>query len=101
MIVFGCNASTAVPLGPEPKQLSPRSRIVTKNGDRFELHGGSVTMDSVIGLQARIRRAIPRDSVVSVEDRVSPSPAPLVMLGALAIGAAVLIMSGPITMARE
>jgi hypothetical protein len=34
---------------------------------------------------------VPRDSVVSVQERVSPSPVPLAMLGALVAGVVVLI----------
>jgi hypothetical protein len=101
MTIAGCNASAGLPLGPEPKQLSPSSRIVTKDGQRFELQNGFVTRDSVIGLRARLRRAIPRDSVVSVDERRNASPAPIIMLGALAVGAAVLMMRGSPAMTRE
>ena len=34
----------------------------------------------------------------ALHDGLSASPAPLIMLGALAIGAAALILSGPLTM---
>jgi hypothetical protein len=98
VIALACGAQKQIPLGPEPKQLASRTRIVMKSGERFELRNGFVTRDSVIGIRERARRAIPRDSVVAVEEHVSPSPAPLIMLGALAIGAAALILSGPLTM---
>jgi hypothetical protein len=94
VIVLGCGAGKQIPLGPEPRRLASNSRVVLKNGERFELRNGFATTDSVIGIRERARRAIPRDSVVAVEEHVSPSPAPLIMLGALAIGAAVLMLRG-------
>jgi len=101
VLALGCGAHKQIPLGPEPQKLASSTRIVLKSGERFELRNGFATRDSVIGIRERARRAIPRDSVVAVEEHVSASPAPLIMLGALAIGAAVLIMSGPLTMERE
>ena len=101
VIALGCGSTKQIPLGPEPKRLASSTRIVLKSGERFELRNGFATRDSVIGIRDRARRAIPRDSVLAVEEHASPSPAPLVMLGALAIGAAVLIMSGPLTMERQ
>jgi hypothetical protein len=91
MIVVGCSSLRSAQLGPEPRSLSATSWIVLKSGDRIELRDGRVTPDSVIGIQSRLHRAIPRDSVVSVEERVSPSPVPLAMLGALVAGVVVLV----------
>lgn len=101
VIALGCGARKQVPLGPEPKRLAASTRVILKSGERFELRNGFATTDSVIGIRERARRAIPRDSVLAVEEHVSPSPVPLVMLGALAVGAAVLIMSGPLTMESQ
>ena len=101
MIALGCAAQKRIPLGPEPRQLASTTRIVVKSGERFELRSGFVTTDSVIGLREGSRRAIPRDSVVAVEERTGPSPAPLIMLGALAIGAALLMMRGEPSMTRQ
>ena len=101
VIGLACGGQKQILLGPEPKRLASSTRIVMKTGERFELRNGFATTDSVIGIRERARRAIPRDSVLAVEEHVSPSPVPLVMLGALAVGAAVLIMSGPLTMERQ
>ena len=101
VIALGCGTQKQIPLGPEPKRLAVSTRIVLKSGERFELRNGYTTTDSVIGIRESARRAIPRDSVLAVEEHSGGSPAPLVMLGALAIGAAVLIMSGPLTMERQ
>ena len=93
-LAVGCGSWRSAPLGLEPRRLAERTWIVVKSGERLELQNAYVGRDSVVGLHARLRRAIPRDSVVSVDERAGPSPAPLIMLGALAVGAAVLIMSG-------
>ena len=79
-ISLGCSSMKPVQIGPEPRSLASSSWIVLKSGERKELRDGRLTRDSVIGIQARLRRAIPRDSVVSVEQRVNPSPVPFVML---------------------
>ena len=65
------------------------------SGERLEWRDGRVTRDSVIGIHSRLRRAIPRDSVVSVEQRVSPSPVSFVMLGALAASVTALVLTEP------
>ena len=101
VIALGCGAGKQIPLGPEPRRLASNSRVVLKSGERFELQNGFVTSDSVIGLRARLRHAIPRDSVVSLDEHLGPSPAPLVMLGALAIGAAVLMLRGEPSITRQ
>ena len=94
MLCGACGAWKPVPLGPEPRRLAPTTWVVVKSGERVELRNGYVGRDSIVGLQTRGRRAIPRDSVVSVDERAGPSIAPMIMLGALAVGAAVLMMSG-------
>jgi hypothetical protein len=94
IVALGCASRRVVPLGLEPRRLPATTWVVVKSGERVELRNGYVGRDSVVGLRAQLRRAIPRDSVVSVEEPGGPSPAPLIMLGALALGAAVLIMSG-------
>jgi hypothetical protein len=86
LISLGCSSLKTVSLGPEPRSLASSSWIVVKGGERMELRDSRLTRDSLIGIHARARRAIPRDSVVSVEQRVGPSPIPLVMAGALLAG---------------
>ena len=95
-VALGCSSMRSAQLGPEPRQLPTTSWIVMKNGERLELRDGRVTRDSVVGIRARLHRAIPRDSVVSVEERVGPSPVPFVMLGALVAGVAVLVLTEPL-----
>ena len=89
----GCSSLKPVQLGPEPKRLSSSSWIALRNGERLELRDGRVTPDSVIGIYARLRRAIPRDSVVSVQQQEGPSPVPFVLLGALVVAVAVAVMT--------
>jgi hypothetical protein len=91
LISLGCSSMQPVSLGPEPRSLASSSWIVVKSGERMELRDGRLTRDSLIGIHARTRRAIPRDSVISVEQRVNPSPVPLVMAGALLAGVVVLV----------
>jgi hypothetical protein len=93
LLSLGCSSMKPVALGPEPRSLASSSWIVVKSGERLELRDGRVTRDSLIGIRARARRAIPRDSVVSVEQRVNPSPVPFVMLGGLLVGAAYLVLT--------
>jgi hypothetical protein len=95
MLSIGCSSNwKPVPLGPEPRRLAETAWVVVKSGERVELRNGYVGRDSIVGLQARIRRAIPRDSVLSVDEHGGPSMAPMIMLGALAVGAAALMLSG-------
>ena len=96
LLLSGCSSMKPVQLGPEPRRLSSSSWIVLSNGERLELRDGRVTRDSVVGIYGRLHRAIPRDSVVSVEQREKPSAVPFVMLGALAVAAAIGIASQPI-----
>jgi len=95
-LASGCSSMKLVQLGPEPRRLSSSRWIVLGNGERLELRDGRVTRDSVVGIYGRLHRAIPRDSVVSVEQRENPSAVPFVMLGALAVAAAIGIASQPI-----
>lgn len=94
LLSTGCSNWKPVPLAPEPRRLAATAWVVVKSGERVELHDGYVGRDSVVGLQARLRRAIPRDSVVSVSERGGPSITPMIMLGALAVGAAAFMLSG-------
>ena len=96
VIASGCSSMKPVQLGPEPRRLASSSWIVLSNGERLELRDGRVTRDSVVGIYGRLHRAIPRDSVVSVEQRENPSAVPFVMLGALVVAAAIGISSQPI-----
>jgi len=91
LFTLGCQSWKVVELSPKPRSLSSSSWITMKGGQRLELRDGRVTADSLIGIHARLRRAIPRDSVVSVEERVNPSPVPFVMLGGLLVGALYLL----------
>ena len=91
LIACGCASLQTIPLDTEARSLPATSSIVLKDGQRLELRDGRVTRDSVIGIHARLRRAIPRDSVASVQGRVSPSAVPFVMLGALLAGLVILI----------
>jgi hypothetical protein len=93
LISLGCSSMKPVYLGPEPRSLASSSWIVVKSGERMELRDGRLTRDSLIGIQARLRRAIPRDSVVSVEQRVNPSPVPFIMASGLLVGVAVLVLT--------
>jgi hypothetical protein len=76
----GCRTWRAVPLIPgEARPLPATARAVRPTGERVELAGGRVTPDSVIGVRrgrggpgpdaAGGRVAIPRDSVMFVEER--------------------------------
>ena len=100
LISLGCSSMHLVQLGPEPRPLAASSWIVLKSGERKELRDGRLTRDSLIGIQARLRRAIPRDSVVSVEQRVGPSLVPSVMLGGLVVGVAYLLATADLEFTR-
>lgn len=101
LITTGCGTWKSAPLGLEPRRLPATSMIVVKSGERVEMTDGYIGRDSVVGFQARMRRAIPRDSVVSVEERVGTSSIPVVMLGMLAVGAAVLMLSSGLNMKTD
>jgi hypothetical protein len=96
LIACGCASVRPVQLGTAPRSLPSSSWVSLRNGERVELRDGRVTADSVIGIHARLRRAIPRDSVVTVEARENPSAVPFVMLGALAVGVAVLVLTSDV-----
>jgi hypothetical protein len=101
LLTLGCQSWKPVELSPKPRSLSSSSWITMKGGQRLELRDGRVTADSLIGIHARLRRAIPRDSVVSVEERVNPSPVPLVMAGGLLVGLIVLIATSELNYSSD
>jgi hypothetical protein len=94
MASIACSNWKPVALGPEPRRLAATTMVVMKSGQRVELRNGYVGRDSVVGLQGELRRAIPRDSVLAVNERGGPSMAPMIMLGALAVGAAAFMLTG-------
>jgi hypothetical protein len=100
LLSLGCSSMKPVYLGPEPRSLASSSWIIVKSGERMELRDGRLTRDSLIGIHARLRRAIPRDSVVSVEQRVGPSPVPFVMAGGLLAGVIYLVATSDLVQGK-
>jgi hypothetical protein len=67
----GCRTWRALPPSAElPRPLASQSRVTRIDGLRFEIAGGLITADSVVGLsRATGRVSVPRDSVARVEER--------------------------------
>src|SRR5204863_9610647 len=79
------------------RPLAAKSRVLLRDGKRIEITAGRVTHDSVTGTSSDGRVALPRDSVLRLEERRLDWRRPLGVAGLVVgvyIGAAVLI-SGP------